>query len=108
MCFVNTDGVPAVEYLVGDITRNDVEASVIALTIDALLASGIAHDAIGVISPWRSQVKTIQDKIRETNRRVRVILQVSFFSSDTCIMSSIHSRLCESIPESHTLFIYSI
>jgi DNA replication ATP-dependent helicase Dna2 len=58
--FVDTDQVPAREVKVGDRTINPVEAALTAQLIEGFLSSGVPAGEIGVITVYRSQLKTIQ------------------------------------------------
>jgi DNA replication ATP-dependent helicase Dna2 len=60
---VNTDAVPAPEErnddAQTDIIRNDVEARLVTQILEAMLSGGVPAHQVGVISPWRAQLKTI-------------------------------------------------
>eukprot|EP01135_Chromosphaera_perkinsii_P003490 Nk52_evm16s245 gene=Nk52_evmTU16s245 len=58
---LNTRGVPAFESRVGDFVQNRIEASLTVQICLALMLSGISPNDIGVITPYRSQVKLVRD-----------------------------------------------
>lgn len=78
--FADTDAMRAEEQVNGDIVRNDAEAEVIATLIEAFVVCGLPLDKIGVISPYRSQVKSIQNHLRLVSSRVHdwMFLDVCF------------------------------
>jgi len=61
--FANLDLVPAQEGRdpdqVSDIVRNEVEAKLVVQVTESLLLAGVPASSIGIISPWRSQLKSI-------------------------------------------------
>ncbi|ORY78144.1 AAA domain-domain-containing protein, partial [Protomyces lactucae-debilis] len=60
VAFLNTDDIAeAKETKRGDQTQNAVESMLIAQIVSSLVAGGVAQHAIGVISPYRSQLKLL-------------------------------------------------
>lgn len=57
--FLNTDEVPAVETRVGHLVCNETEAILVQQLICALLRAGVPGYLVGVISPYRHQLKLI-------------------------------------------------
>ncbi|TPX38233.1 hypothetical protein SmJEL517_g00212 [Synchytrium microbalum] len=55
--FVDTDAVPALDSKHGESTQNDTEAVLVKQTVECLIKSGVEETSIGVISPYRSQLK---------------------------------------------------
>jgi DNA replication ATP-dependent helicase Dna2 len=62
--FLDTYNVPARETRQGDIQQNNVEATLVQHCVEGLLACGITQDQIGVISPYRSQLKVLTHLLR--------------------------------------------
>jgi DNA replication ATP-dependent helicase Dna2 len=61
--FLNTDEIPAPEIQIGDLVKNVIEASLVATFTAALVDVGVNPSAIGIISPWRSQLKEIRQQL---------------------------------------------
>ncbi|TPX33425.1 hypothetical protein SeMB42_g07481 [Synchytrium endobioticum] len=57
--FVDTDSVPAPDSKRGESTQNDTEAVLVKHTVESLIASSVEEGEIGVISPYRSQLKVL-------------------------------------------------
>jgi DNA replication ATP-dependent helicase Dna2 len=62
--FVNTDLVPAFEVRKGDRINNPIEAEIAHQLVEGFLHCGIDDRSIGVISVYRSQIKLIQNLLR--------------------------------------------
>ncbi|KAH7338153.1 AAA domain-containing protein [Rhizoctonia solani] len=64
--FVDTDGLPARNTVVGSLVQNEIEAQlVLQVDIEALSRSGIRPTQIGVISPYRQQIKLLAHMLQE-------------------------------------------
>ena len=63
--FVDTDSLPAEETKKGDLVRNDVEVELVAQLIGAAIMAGVPQSDIGVISPYRAQLRAILDAIKQ-------------------------------------------
>ncbi|CAE6465876.1 unnamed protein product [Rhizoctonia solani] len=63
--FVDTDGLPARNTVVGSLVQNEIEAQLVLQTIEALSRSGIEPTQIGVISPYRQQIKLLAHMLQE-------------------------------------------
>ena len=50
-----------------DLARNETEAKLVVQLTEALLMTGISPSAIGIISPWRAQLKAIHHFLRTRN-----------------------------------------
>ena len=72
MVFFDTDEVPARETKFGELTKNDIEAFLVQQTIEALVMGGVRAQDIGVISPYRAQLKAIEARIKERHPDVEV------------------------------------
>lgn len=72
MVFFDTDGLPAREIKHGDLTRNDVEAFLVQQIIGALTLAGVEQGDIGVISPYRAQLKAIESCLKDRHPNVEV------------------------------------
>lgn len=55
--FLDTDAVPARESRKGDLVQNEVEAQLIHELVSTLVATGVQQSQIGIISPYRQQIK---------------------------------------------------
>ncbi|KAG6828441.1 hypothetical protein H0H92_007968 [Tricholoma furcatifolium] len=58
--FVDTDKIPARESRVGDLVENSVEAELVRQICETLTGCGIQGNQIGVITPYRQQVKLLK------------------------------------------------
>lgn len=63
-CFINTDAVPAREERRGDRINNPTEADLAFQLVEGFITTGIDPSSIGVISVYRSQLKIIQNLLR--------------------------------------------
>ncbi|KAG0639793.1 hypothetical protein HOY80DRAFT_961394, partial [Tuber brumale] len=63
-CFVNTDNVPAKEVRKGDRINNPIEADIAFQLVEGFLSCGVDPSSIGVISVYRSQIKILQNLLR--------------------------------------------
>ncbi len=57
---------PGLESRVGDLVQNDVEVQLVHQLTRALLSSGVTASQIGVISPYRQQIKALHHVLRDT------------------------------------------
>lgn len=64
--FVDTDNVPARDSRVGDLVQNEVEAELIHQVSEALLSTGVLPSQIGIISPYRQQIKLLSHRHQKT------------------------------------------
>lgn len=68
MVFLDTDGVPAPETRSEHLVSNDAEAVLVHQLACALLKGGLQPASLGIISPYRHQLKLISQVFhRETN-----------------------------------------
>ncbi|KAF8754522.1 AAA domain [Rhizoctonia solani] len=63
--FVDTDDLPARNTIVGSLVQNEIEAQLVLQTIEALSKSGVKSAQIGVISPYRQQIKLLSHMLQE-------------------------------------------
>jgi len=63
--FCDTDLVPALETKPGDLVQNDVEADLVMQMTGVLLACGMEAGEIGIISPYRAQLRAIGNLLRQ-------------------------------------------
>jgi DNA replication ATP-dependent helicase Dna2 len=57
--FLDTAIVPAVETRVGAQLNNRTEATIVSQIVDSLIACGLSGEEVGVISPYRSQLRVL-------------------------------------------------
>ena len=57
--FLNTDTIPAHESRVGELVQNVYEARIVSSIVRALLSSGVHASSVGVITPYRQQIKLL-------------------------------------------------
>ncbi|KAJ3036787.1 Tripartite DNA replication factor [Rhizophlyctis rosea] len=62
--FVDTDGIPALESRPGDLVQNDIEAELVHQVVSTLITCDVVESSIGIISPYRSQLKLISNKLK--------------------------------------------
>ena len=68
--FVDTDGASAeLEARSGDALQNVAEASIVAQLVAGLLSLRVPDDAIGIISPYRSQQRVIRSALQQQVER---------------------------------------
>ncbi|KAJ3182151.1 Tripartite DNA replication factor [Gaertneriomyces sp. JEL0708] len=87
--FVNTDSVPAAESRPGDLVQNEVEAALVHQTVEALIYAGVEETALGVISPYRSQLRILNRLLK--HRSGLAIQTVDKFqgSDKDCVLVSL-------------------
>ncbi|CAM0138530.1 DNA replication endonuclease-helicase Dna2 [Umbelopsis sp. WA50703] len=67
--FVDTDQVPAEESrLSGTVIHNTQEATLVHQTVEMLLSMGVSETKVGVITPYRSQLRLIQQLLKGRER----------------------------------------
>ena len=62
--FLNTDDMPALETNQDERVQNPKEADLVQIAVEALCASGVAEECIGVISVYRAQLKLLNTKLK--------------------------------------------
>lgn len=63
--FVDTDRIPGNESRVGDLVQNTVEMSLVQQLAFALIRSGIKQEDVGIITPYRQQIKLLSHAVQE-------------------------------------------
>ncbi|KAJ9114076.1 hypothetical protein QFC22_005896 [Naganishia vaughanmartiniae] len=63
--FLNTDQMPAKEARAGDLVYNQVEANLVFQLTSELVACGIKEEQIGVITPYRQQIKMLSAMLQD-------------------------------------------
>jgi DNA replication ATP-dependent helicase Dna2 len=112
--FVNTDMVPAMEErsneeAQSDIIRNSTEARLVVQTLEALLLCGISTAQLGVISPWRAQLKTIHFHLSQRHIQGVEVLTVDKYQGrdkDCIIMSLVRSNPSKNVRTSKPSLIH--
>ncbi|KAJ1958761.1 DNA replication endonuclease-helicase Dna2 [Dispira parvispora] len=61
--FLNTDTVPAPEVRIGELVHNPVEATLVSQIVETLIHCGLAEDSLGVIAPYKAQLKLLQHQL---------------------------------------------
>ena len=62
--FLNTDRLPLRETKQGTHVQNDGEARLVGRLVDLFIKGGLDYRDIGVISPYRQQLKIIRESIK--------------------------------------------
>lgn len=62
--FLNTDELPALETNFDDRIQNPEEAELIHIITEALCASGVSEESIGVITVYRAQLRLLNSKLK--------------------------------------------
>jgi len=70
--FVDTDEVPAEESRVGDLVQNEIEASLVQHLVKAMVKGGVEESQVGVISPYRQQIK-ILSQLLESHHGIEIL-----------------------------------
>lgn len=65
MLFLDTDNLPALEVNQDERIQNPKEAELVHIITEALCASGVAEECIGVISVYRAQLKLLNMKLKK-------------------------------------------
>ncbi|XP_064613334.1 DNA replication ATP-dependent helicase/nuclease DNA2-like [Liolophura sinensis] len=95
--FLDTNKVPAPESKDSTgLIKNDVEAELVTVLVKAFVMAGVDPDEIGVIAPYRNQVKVIQSMLNSCNHgdievntvdqyqgRDKSVIIISFVKSST-------------------------
>ncbi|CAI9103410.1 OLC1v1001879C1 [Oldenlandia corymbosa var. corymbosa] len=61
--FINTDLLPAYEFIDNKMVNNPVEAFIVSEVIEALVSRGIEGEKIGIITPYNSQANLIRQSV---------------------------------------------
>ena len=64
--FINSDSIPCPESTTGNHIHNENEAKIVARILEKLVECGVGPDHVGIVSPLRQQLKTIECKLKET------------------------------------------
>ncbi|TPX63675.1 hypothetical protein SpCBS45565_g06433 [Spizellomyces sp. 'palustris'] len=91
--FVNTDEVPAPDSRPGDLVQNDIEAILVHQIVECLIACGVEETALGVISPYRSQLKVIGQFLKHrTNVAIHTVDKFQGSDKDCVVVSLVRSN----------------
>jgi len=94
--FVDTDAVPASDSRVGNLVQNETEARLVHHVAEALLAAGVQPGQIGVISPYRQQIKLLSHLFQKTPAQQEIEMLTADRSQgrdkDCIIMSLVRSN----------------
>ncbi|KAH8084106.1 AAA domain-containing protein [Filobasidium floriforme] len=71
--FVNTDKLSARESRVGDLVQNEMEGKLVERFVATLVYRGIKQEDIGVITPYRQQIKLLSAAVHNQNPLVEVL-----------------------------------
>jgi len=64
--FINSDSIPCPESTTGSHIHNEYEAKLVAVILQSLIECGAEPEDIGIVSPLRQQLKTIEYSLRKT------------------------------------------
>ncbi|KAG8887928.1 Tripartite DNA replication factor [Tulasnella sp. 332] len=94
--FVDTDNVPSRDSRVGDLVQNDVEAKLVHQVAEALLSTGVLPSQIGIISPYRQQIKVLSHLHQKTPTQQEIEILTADRSQgrdkDCILMSMVRSN----------------
>ncbi|KAJ1537085.1 Tripartite DNA replication factor, partial [Nowakowskiella sp. JEL0078] len=91
--FLDTDSIPAMELRVGDVLQNEIEAKLIFQLVETMLLCGSEEGSIGVISPYRSQLKEIKNLLNHRkNVEMHTIDKYQGRDKDCIIVSMVRSN----------------
>ena len=62
--FINTDSIPCRESSTGSHIHNEDEATLVALVFKSLIECGVEPEDVGIVSPLRQQLKTIEGSLK--------------------------------------------
>ncbi|XP_065062529.1 DNA replication ATP-dependent helicase/nuclease DNA2-like isoform X2 [Rhopilema esculentum] len=79
--FINTDSIPCLESMAGKHIQNEGEASILSQIVYGLMRCGVDPSNIGVISPFRNQLKVIKESLTTSLGR-NVILDLEINTVD--------------------------
>ena len=92
--FVDTDQVPALDVKLGELVQNQTEATLVYQTVEAFHSCGIQEEQIGVISPYRSQLKLIKNLLQSrTNIEIHTVDKYQGRDKDCILVSLVKSNL---------------
>ncbi|CAM8904527.1 unnamed protein product [Rhodiola kirilowii] len=89
--FINTDLLPAFEVRDRKTVNNPIEASILAEITKELLDKGIQGHDIGIITPYNSQVKLIQDAVSTNFVEIHTIDKYQGRDKDCILVSFVRS-----------------
>ncbi|KAK9768425.1 DNA replication endonuclease-helicase Dna2 [Basidiobolus ranarum] len=98
--FVDTDEVPGPDSRPGELIQNDIEAQLIHHFVEALTVCGVPESAIGVISPYRSQLKIITHLLQlHSNIEIHTIDKYQGRDKDCILISLVRSNPAQNVGE---------
>ncbi|KAF5357379.1 hypothetical protein D9758_005868 [Tetrapyrgos nigripes] len=71
--FVDTDLVPVRDSKVGDLVQNEGEVTLVYQITETLLRSGVSAQEIGIISPYRQQIKLLKQKLGGRHEEIEIL-----------------------------------
>jgi DNA replication ATP-dependent helicase Dna2 len=101
--FLDSDAVPAFETRTGDALKNDTEATLVRLIVNALLVCGVPTSSIGVISPYRTQLKIIRHNL-VNSIEVHTVDKFQGRDKDCIIVSLVRSNAENNVISPSALF----
>ncbi|KAJ1927120.1 DNA replication endonuclease-helicase Dna2 [Tieghemiomyces parasiticus] len=86
---LDTDRLPAPEVRMGDLIQNPAEADLAYQLVECLIRCGLPEDEIGLITPYRAQVKLLRHRLAEARPAVEVHTVDKYQGRDKrCILMS--------------------
>lgn len=100
--FLDTDKVPAPDSRIGEVLRNETEAELVSLVsypfrltlkmTNALLLCGVKTSSLGVISPYRSQLKLLRSLISNSALEIHTVDKFQGRDKDAVLISFVRSN----------------
>lgn len=90
MLFLDTDAVPAPDSRSGDSLKNKTEAELVQQLLISYLYCGVPAQSLGVISPYRTQLKIIRHLLGTVSKGIEISTVDKFQGRDKdCIIISL-------------------
>jgi DNA replication ATP-dependent helicase Dna2 len=101
--FLDTDEVPAFDARAGEVLHNEVEAAIIQQLAVGLMVCGVSGSSIGIISPYRAQLKVIRHLLdKDYGIEVHTVDKFQGRDKDCILVSLVRSN-----PNKNVSFTYS-
>lgn len=88
--FLDTDNIPLSEVHKSDLVQNELETEIIYQLVQSLTMCGVSNSSIGIISPYRAQIKLLHSCFRGMKKDLEIHTVDKFQGKDKdCIIVSL-------------------
>ncbi|KAJ1978736.1 DNA replication endonuclease-helicase Dna2 [Dimargaris xerosporica] len=100
LLFLNTDPIPAHEVRKDGLVHNPIEARLVFQVVEALLYCGVPEDAMGIIVPYKAQLKLLHSQLgHHPQLEVHTVDKYQGRDKDCILMSFVRSNFRQNVGE---------